>query len=477
MLGFLGEVDRTAKMAAPGFPGDFEQPALYCYVWVGEGPFFSGLGGEMYIDPDFLVALGRQFPNESGQPLDLLKRPPDRPAKNWTPLTLDKLKTGFESFTVSYHRGARLREARISDRQALDELAKALVVTKWEEEKTPKDWPPQQFHFHCKGETDAPTNNGCILDREHLVLGNLGRVEIKPSFVKTLNAQLSRLEGRDVDVLGKNPPPKEQLQREQALRDLLATARHLRFHREDGKEILVQQREDVAQLLKSLAWVETPVRAWKLERSGGFIEVTTAKEETIRFTYLHTKRENEKVDVDSGGDLAEVTGFGVMWLDSRFRDAVRLYGEQWEFKDEQRRSEETYRLVCQDLPAFLEQVFNLVVHFREGKDQLLMCLTAEDSQPILEALRHAKIEKMSWTDKQWDEEVQKLLEKRGAGSLVLEPGIGFSMFVVFRGEKELLVPRYGRIVLREPIIDKLRKALESDPKKAMKLEFLPCESK
>lgn len=137
-----------------------------------------------------------------------------------------------------------------------------------------------------------------ILDGEHLVLGDFGRVEVKPSFVKTLNARLSRLEGRTVDVLGKNPLPQEQLQREQALLDLLATARRLRFRREGGEETLVERREDVAQLLKSLAWLEMSVRAPRLERSGDFIELTTAKDKTIRLTYLQTGL----LDTDLYGD-------------------------------------------------------------------------------------------------------------------------------------------------------------------------------
>lgn len=32
------------------------------FVWIGEGGLLSGLGGEMYIDPAFLTALGRKFP-------------------------------------------------------------------------------------------------------------------------------------------------------------------------------------------------------------------------------------------------------------------------------------------------------------------------------------------------------------------------------------------------------------------------------
>lgn len=255
--------------------------------------------------------------------------------------------------------------------------------------------------------------------------------------------------------------------------DLFATVRRLRFRRADGKEIIVDRPDEVKKLLKALSFVETPARKWELEISHAFLEMTTGKDKTIRLTYLQTGSiNNEKVDVDPGGDLVDVSGFGPMWLDPSFRHELGTLLEQKEWKDLERRHRETFDLVSRDLPAFVDQVFNLVVSYRQGKDELIECLSAEDSRSILEALWRAKCEKQSRTEKQWEDETAKWT-KRGEGVLELTPGLGFSLSVLVIGEKELLVPGYGRLHLQEPIIGKLRKAVESDPQKAKTIEFLP----
>jgi hypothetical protein len=141
-------------------------------------------------------------------------------------------------------------------------------------------------------------------------------------------------------------------------------------------------------------------------------------------------------------------------------------------KERERRSEETFRLVCDDLPSFLQQVFNVVVWYRQGKDEFVQCLTAKESRPLLKIIQKAKVEKLSWTKEQWDNEVKKL-EKSGAGTLVLTPGMGFSILVSISGEKELLLPQYGRLHLPTSSIGPIRRGVESDATKAATIQVLP----
>jgi hypothetical protein len=226
-------------------------------------------------------------------------------------------------------------------------------------------------------------------------------------------------------------------------------------------------------LVKALSVVEVPVRKWELERSGVVIEVTTAKGEKVRLTYFKTGDANEKVDVAPlGGDLVEVSGFGRIWLDRQWRYRFPTYGTRRESERAERRQLETLRSVCGDLPAFLKQVVNLVVSYREGDSELLEYLSADASRPVLAAMEIEKVEELSWTRQRWQTEMSKSQEK-GGGMMQLTPGIGFSLPMVFAGENELLIPMYGRVRLKTDITPKVRQALRSNPDKAKALQLLP----
>jgi RNA polymerase sigma factor (sigma-70 family) len=447
-------------------------------VWLGEGPVFSGLGGEMSFDPAFLVALGREFCDEKGKALDLLHRPNEAPAnEDLTPvkaLTLASLANGFDSFHATYFRGSRLRTAHITDRKMLDQLAAALRVVKQERDKAPKEDPPQQVTFVPKGETEGDAiHGGAILDREHIVLSDFGCLTVKPSFVETLNKQLSQLEGRSVDVLGKNEPPPEELRREQELLEALRSARRFRIRGGNG-DIVVDRPEEVKKLAESLKWVETPARGLPLERARTYsLEVTTAKDVCLRLTHLDTGLQNKKVSVNPGDSkLCDVSGYGPMWLDDSFFEEIHGYAGHREAEEEQRRKKETFRLVCEDLPGFMKQVHNIVAFYRQDNGTVLQCLTSDPSRPVVELLQRCRVEKLAWTKEQWDNEIKKL-EKRGAGAIVMTPGIGFELALQIAGEKELLVRGFGRLHLPSSIDGPLRHAIESDPKKARKIQVLP----
>ena len=234
----------------------------------------------------------------------------------------------------------------------------------------------------------------------------------------------------------------------------------------------LDRRSEIEKLFEKLTWVATPVRREPLERARGFLEVTTAKDEVIRLTPLLTGRRYEKVSVFSpGGDLMDVSGYGPMWLGSRFHDEIQLFTEPLRSKEEERRKQETFRLVCDDLPSFLQQIHNVVACYREGKSNLIQCLTAEQSRPLLKTIQNAKVEKLSWTKERWDEEKKKL-QKRDDDVLILTPGPGFSMAVYITGEKELLLPDYGRLHLPTPIRGAMRRAVENDANNSQTFQLL-----
>jgi RNA polymerase sigma factor (sigma-70 family) len=441
-----------------------------------QGTFQSLQGSEIYVDPAFLAGLQRQLADRDGQEPNLtqfLPAPPKKEQPPATPTTLETLQAGFKAFTVQYLRGRQLREAHLTDRMMLDELEKSFVVLEHVPDKGIKGLPSQSFVAVPKTEVNQHWPRGHFLDREHLFVWDIGRLTVKPSFVKTLNEQLSRLEGRAVDVLGDNKPPREETERERKARSLLQGARAFRYTDAKGLEVVVNSRKEVEEFIKALTMLEASAGEWKAKPSGVVVEVTTARGEKVRLKYFETGADNEKVGVAPlGGDLVEVVGIGQVWLDRQWRYRFMTLFSQRRMEEHQQRILETTRLVGADLPAFLDQVVNLVAYYREGESQLSQWVSADASRPILAAMKIARIEKLDWTEERWRAEGEKL-EKRGAGSLDLVPGHGFSLPVMFSGEKELLVPMVGRVHLENDITPLVKRAVEQDPDRAKVLRLLP----
>src|SRR5262249_20616486 len=147
-------------------------------------------------------------------------------------------------------------------------------------------------------------------------------------------------------------------------------------------------------------------------------------------------------------DLVEVTGFGQAWLDNQWRSRLRDHAFTLEREAEERRREETTALVCRDLPAFWKLVVSVSAHSRQGETHTVSTLSAAEAMPFLAALASAKYEKLDWSRARWEKEMGGVLG-RGAGSLDLAPGLGFSLMVVVSGEKEMLIPLCGRLTFRD----------------------------
>jgi hypothetical protein len=141
-------------------------------------------------------------------------------------------------------------------------------------------------------------------------------------------------------------------------------------------------------------------------------------------------------------------------------------------EEKQRRSQETANLVAQDLPAFLKQVLNVVAHYGQGDKKLTYCMSAVESRPIIDVLAAGKMERLDWNKDRWKRELDALF-KREAGSLDLTPGLGFYLMVVVSGEKEILVPMYGRLTFASSPILTIQKAIAGREHEPETIQLLP----
>jgi hypothetical protein len=85
-------------------------------------------------------------------------------------------------------------------------------------------------------------------------------------------------------------------------------------------------------------------------------------------------------------------------------------------------------------------------------------------------LAAAKLEKLDWSAERWDREIKGLID-RGAGSLDLAPGLGFSLEILVSGERELLIPPVGRLTFARSPLPALREAIDAN--RANDVELLP----
>jgi hypothetical protein len=429
---------------------------------------------EVTISSGFLAALNRHLGKKTGKTVNLLefaKAPRTAKVPPLVPPSAKSLTAGFTSFEASYvmvNKKRSLRRARFTDPKVLDELHGALTII--EQEPVEGDRPRSQFFVAVS--KDSSRFNGHFLNDKQFYDPNVGRFTVEPTFVETLNAHLSRLEGRTIDLLADNQLTKDQLSREQEFRKLLDNVRALSFPAKlNGKPqtVTVDDPKKVAELLKALEWIEVPLKESKLEKDEFFVELTTRQDTKVRFSYLKT---GEGIRPYSA-DLVEVSGFGQIWLDNQWKYRF-LHDVAYERQraEEERQQLKTIRAVCRDLPTFLTQVITVRVGYRQGEDQIRWGLPANRSQLVLKALAVDKVEQLEWNLQRWKAELAKL-DERGAGALALTPGVGFDLPLVIAGERQMLIPRYGRVTFKSSPIKAIQNAIESDPKTAKTVELLP----
>jgi hypothetical protein len=424
--------------------------------------------GTLKIDDKFFVALNRQLSKQEGKPIDvreLLRPPAGAPPRPVVRPSRRSLTAGFRSLRVTWPQGRRLREAVIEDAKVLKALHEALAVGA---ERPAVDEKARSVNLQIVSK-DGSTFYGHLVSETELFDFTAGYFSVAPAFVRALNREIGRLEGRQVDILRGGAPTEGQLKRERHLRALLAGARALRFAR-PGKAgtVVVDQPEVVAKLIGGLKWAEAPVRALPAKKRGLLVELTLKDGKKVAVTEL-VPGPGDRAG-PALADLVEVAGFGQAWLDNQWRSRFQDHAFRLEQEAKERRSVETTALVCRDLPAFWKLVVSVSPHFREGGNNVVATLSAAEARPILAALAGAKFEKLDWGRARWEKEVGDLLD-RDAGSLDLAPGLGFSLMVVVAGEKEMLIPLCGRLTFRDSPIPLLQRAI--DAKKPRSVELLP----
>lgn len=258
---------------------------------------------------------------------------------------------------------------------------------------------------------------------------------------------------------GENPLTEKQTARARDFRQLLSGIQSIHYRDAARRlDVTIDKAEDVTQILKSLSWVEVPIQPLKRSKGDRVIELTTAGGKKVRLTYF---KEPEKSPLDAavppGGDLVEVSGFGPIWLDGQWKYRFQQHVEALWFKARQERAVETTRRVAADLPAFLRQVRNveIIAESADSKELTRELLTVQASRPVLEALKVERVEKLDWTPAKWRQTLEK---KANAHALILTPGLGFSLQLIVSGDREMLIPGYGRVTFNSSPLEAIRKA-------------------
>jgi RNA polymerase sigma factor (sigma-70 family) len=438
---------------------------------VEDATSLSTTDGLLYLGKDFIATLGRVISDDPKAPVNLLEFLPSLPEPKPQPRVAPSarsLTAGFESLGVQYVVGGRLHEARFNDDKTLAALHKALAVVKQEEAPRGKGLPPNSRSLTIFS-TDKSVFNGHTLGEDQLLDHEAGLFTLRADFFKVLTKEVSRAEGREIDLGGDNAPTERQAKRATELRELLAGLRSIRFTHTQGDKaetVVVNQPDEVKELVKALGWVEVPVKEHALTKGDRFLELETKDGKTVEVTFLNGPVGTYPLL----GDLIDVAGFGQVWVSNSWKTVIHDVVFKRRLAAKERRDRETTRLVGRDLPLFLKQVVNVVAHYREGESEITGNLGRDESRAVLDVLAAGKWEQLDWTEDRWQKELAALGE-RAPGEFDLTPGLGFYLPVVISGEKEVLVPLCGRLTFAGSPIAKFRKAINPDKPDAV--EVLP----
>lgn len=413
----------------------------------------------------FVKALARHVDAEAGVPVDLLKLEPPAahlgavPARP-VPASDRSLTAGFEALDLNYHCGPRsLRRARITDPKVLDELHRALKVLK-RSPPPPRGTPSstREFTVHSK---DGSYFYADFLDAERFYADS-GTYTITPDFVRALNEHLSRIEGRPIDVMSDNPPTAPQRERAKAFVQLLRGVTSVQFIGAEYR-VDIDDPSEVKKILAGLENVEAPPREHELPESEIVVELRKTDGRPVRIVFLDTANA-PAIAGPLVSDLVRVEGFGQVWVDNQWKYRFQQYRENREWAGREAQQARTVEAVAHDLRSFLPQVISVTVRWREGGESFRTTVLRRRAGNIVAALNVEKVERLDWSRNRWRRELQHL-DQRGAGTLTLTPGLGFSLPMAFAGETELLLPPYGRVLLRSSPVSSVAEAVaDGDPK-------------
>ncbi len=423
----------------------------------------SSMYGIITLKEEFLTTLGKLI-GAANEPVDLtvhLPALPDPKAPPFVKPSERSLTAGFRSLTIQYFVGGRLHEARFTDEKTLDALHRSLALV--------KQAPPPQLNVMPRNSRDLTivSKDGSIfhgrtLSAEEFYDREAGLFTVRPDFLKAIAKEVSRAEGREIDLFGRNALTEAQGKRAKELYDLLSSATKVRYFPRGREAVVVAETPDeVQKLLAKLQWVEVPVKDPRLPRGEKFVELEKKDGKKLSIPFVRqAEEETSLVARTLLSDLVDVPGFGQVWINSGWKTAVSDTIFLRERERKRLRDEETARLVTRDMPTFYRQVISVVAHYSEGESHLTDNLTGKRARAVMEAVSAGKFERLDWSEERWQKELEKLDER--AIGLDLTPGIGFALPVYFTGKREALIPMCGRITFAESPLAKIEKAIKTE---------------
>jgi RNA polymerase sigma factor (sigma-70 family) len=418
----------------------------------------SADGGIVHMDEGFFKALSKAASEgemlvDLSEPLPSPVKEEPKPAPEATPKSLQ---TGFKELSVNYSVGRRLHRTLIDDEKTLTALHKTLIVVgigkvmqQFAESRnmnvTTKDG--AVFYFH-------------IQDREAMFDFHVAQFTLAPAFFNALNKEVSNRAGFDVDVTARdNPLPAKMQERAADFRKLLEKVKSIRLvEKNQGGDIDIDVKEpdDVKQIVGKIAPLESPPRDLKLKPAERRVELTDGDGKTVTLTFLGTGKHSHDVETAAAMpllcELVEVSGIGQVWVSNQWLTRLRdqVYLRQMRAREE--RTQETSHLVCRDLSTFCK----LLVSIEALEDNTRGLLKPTSVRKVAAALASGKFEALDWSRERWEKE----LDGNRGPDLDLSPGLGFSLTLMVKNDKEIYIPAIGKLTYTESPLPTIRKAIK-----------------
>lgn len=426
-------------------------------------------GAMIQLTPAFFTALNRQLSRQEKRVIDILRFLPDGPPGPQTPIVKPSrkgLEGGFTPLEVNYIVDGQLHKTHIEDAETIDKLNKALSIVAHGPVKGDR---PQSrsVTLSCK---DGSTFRGHIVAIGELFDFDAGYFTLTPAFLEGVNAAVSRSAGRKIDVTTEYRRTDKETDQLIPFRKLLAGAKALtcRVSTRRGEQTLTVEGDELRALLDRMRILDVARSTDMASRKKPLAELLSADGKKVELALLEGG-----AAVASGpvvGALLEVAGLGRVWIDNQWQYQPAQLAYERQLTEKAKRDEETSRLVCADFPLFLRQVRNVVVNYRDKENEVRHCVVGAEARALVGVLATGRLEKFDWTAARWQTELGDLLDQ-GTGTLALTPGLGFSLLVVVKSDKEMLVFPHGRLVFKDSPQADLTKAIDAE--NAPRVELLP----
>ncbi|MFH1022700.1 MAG: sigma-70 family RNA polymerase sigma factor [Planctomycetota bacterium] len=403
--------------------------------------------GTMYVHSNFIKTLNGVISVKAGKSVDLLQFNLAAALPEFSP---ERLSAGLSRAVFRYHVGDGEHELRVTDPARLREIHAVLKLgAKRPLARSERHLETCEFEFAIPG--SRPFRGWFIKPGDIGTFTGDVVYAVDTAFADRLSAMASDVEKQPIDLLGVNSVRAEETARAKEAALLLGGITNLVITSDrNGKDArLPVDGKDLQKILTAFAPVRALPQSSPAAAKGLKVKAVLKSGRAVDVAFL----ESDELSVRPiSSSPIEISGFGQVWVNDQWQYRFERCLFNAERAEKDARFQKTAQELMKDFPKFLAEVQWMEFHDAVGKEYFMQSVT--DRTVVRDVLALLTVESYKSDP---DAGRKEKLDRRPA--LMLVPGTGFTLPLIFTDNRNAMVPGCGTLTFRQDVLPHLRKKI------------------